>query len=51
MEKQILSIRLNRRLSATTNPRVRLMEILKRLLAYFLEKPLEEFHVPPEDWS
>jgi hypothetical protein len=36
MEKQILSIRLNRRLSTNTNTRVRLMEILKRLLAFFL---------------
>jgi len=41
MEKLFLSIRLNRRL----NDKKRLMEVLKRLLAYFMNKNVLEFNL------
>jgi DNA primase large subunit len=50
MEKLILTIKLERRLTADLKSRVRHMELLKRLLAFFLERKPEDFHVPVEDW-
>jgi hypothetical protein len=44
MEKTILSIRLNRRLASG---RKKQMELLKRILSCFLDKPVRDFDVSP----
>jgi hypothetical protein len=51
MEKLIFKIKLERRLTNDLKSRVRQMELLKRLLAYFLEKKVDQFHVSEDDWK
>jgi hypothetical protein len=51
MEKLILRIKLKRKVTNDVMSRVRQMEVLKRLLAFFLEKKPEEFDVATIDWE
>lgn len=50
MEKLILRIKLKRKVTNDVMSRVRQMEVLKRLLAFFLEKKPEDFDVGTIDW-
>jgi hypothetical protein len=51
MEKLVLRIKLERRLTGEIKARLRLMDLLKRLLAFFLECSVEDFHVSALDWE
>jgi len=46
MEKTILKIKLEKSLSKDLKFKKRHMDILKKLLAFFLEKKVEDFTVP-----
>jgi hypothetical protein len=51
MEKLVLRIKLERRLTGEVKARLRQMDLLKRMLAFFLERRLEDFHVSAHDWE
>lgn len=51
MEKLVLRIKLERRLTGEVTDRVRLMDMLKRLVAFFLECRVDDFHVSAYDWE
>lgn len=51
MEKLVLRIKLERRLTNDPKVRLRQMDLLKRLLAFFLERRVEDFHVSTQDWE
>jgi hypothetical protein len=50
MEKLILRIKLKKKVTKDVMSRIRQMEVLKRLLAFFLEKKSEDFDVSTTDW-
>jgi hypothetical protein len=51
MEKLILRIKLKRKVTNDVMSRVRQMEVLKRLLAFFLERKSEDFDVTINEWE
>ena len=50
MEKLIIRIKLERRLTSDIKSRVRHMELLKRILAFFMEVKVDQLYVSEEDW-
>ena len=50
MEKLILRIKLKKKVTKDVMSRISQMEVLKRLLAFFLEKKSEDFDVSTTDW-
>lgn len=51
MEKLVLRIKLERRLTGEVKEKYRLMDTLKQLVAYFLDRKVDDFHVSAQDWE